>query len=167
MKELKGHWKKATNPKFLGAWDFEEGSTPVVKILKVTEEEVMNLDGKKEPCIIMYFEGCKPMILNKTNMKAISKSVGSAKFEDWLNQEVTLFTCQVKAFGDTVDAIRIKPTKPKKKVLPAITPERFAAAIEASKAGKYDAAKLVIQFTLTIDQAKEVNNLLNPKTPAK
>ena len=160
MEQLKGHWKKATNPKFLGSWDFEEGSTPVVKILKVTEEEVMNLDGKKEPCIIMYFEGCKPMILNKTNMKSISKSVGSAKFEDWINQEVTLFTCQVKAFGDTVDAIRIKPTKPKKKVLPAITPERFEAAIAASKAGKYDAAKLPIQFTLTKDQAEEVANVL-------
>jgi hypothetical protein len=162
MKQLTGHWKRATGAKFLGAWDFEEGSTPVVKIEKVTEEEVMNLDGKKEPCIIMYFEGCKPMILNKTNMKSISKSVGSAKFEDWLGNEVTLFTCQVKAFGDTVDAIRIKPTKPKKKVLPAITPERFAAAIEASKAGTYDITKLAVQFTLTKEQSKEVVNVLNP-----
>ena len=159
MKELTGHWKKATNPKFLGAWDLEDGSTPVVKIQKVTEEEVMNLDGKKEPCIIMYFEGCKPMILNKTNIKSISKSVGSSKFEDWIGNEVTLFTCQVKAFGDTVDAIRIKPTKPKSKAKPVITPERFAAAIEAAKAGKYDAAKLPIQFELNTHQVKALNEL--------
>jgi len=163
MKELTGHWKKSTNPKFLGAWDLEEGSTPVVTIEKIVEEEVMNLDGKKEPCIIAYFKGLKPMILNKTNMKAISKSVGSPKFEDWIGSDVTLFACQVKAFGDVVDALRIKPTKPKAKVKPAITPERFAAAIEAAKNGKYDAAKLPIQFNLTKEQTEVLNELSKAK----
>ena len=163
MKELTGHWKKATNPKFLGAWDFEPKEERVVKFAKVQQEEVMNLDGKKEPCIVAYFEGLKPMILNKTNMKAITKATGTAFIEEWIGNEVTLFTCQVKAFGDVVDAIRVKPTKPKPKAKPVITPERFAAAIEAAKSGKYDAAKLPVQFELSAEQLKTLNELNKAK----
>ena len=111
MENTKTHWKKLTDPKYLGAWDFEPKEERVVQFEKVQQEEVMNLDGKKEPCIIAYFKGLKPMILNKTNMKAITKSTGTAFIEEWNGKEVTLFTCQVKAFGDVVDAIRIKPTK--------------------------------------------------------
>ena len=59
----------------------------------------------------------------------------------------------MKAFGDVVDAVRIKPTKPKAvQTRPAIDAERFLKACAAVKSGNYEAEKLRKQYKLTADQ---------------
>lgn len=153
--ENKTHWKKLTNPNYLGAWDFEPKEEKVLEIKSITQEDVMNLDGKNESCVLAHFDGFKPMILNKTNMKAIQKVTGSPMIEDWPGNRVTLFTAQVRAFGDVVDAVRIRPTKPKaapKK--PEITAESFLKAIAAVKSGKYQAEQVRAKYRLNADQEK-------------
>ena len=67
------HWKKLTNPNYLGAYSIENGQDLILTIKYVQEEKVIGTDGKKDDCVVCYFvENAKPMILNATNMKTIT-----------------------------------------------------------------------------------------------
>lgn len=111
----KTHYKKMRNPNFLGSWDLPMGKDLVVTIKGVKNEEVFNpSDNGKEICLVMALEGgYKPLILNSTNCKSITKAVGSPYVEDWTGKKISLYTKKVKAFGDTVDAIRVREYAPK------------------------------------------------------
>ena len=69
---MKTHWKKLTNPEFLGSWDFSEGEERVLTIKKVIQGEVVGEGGKKDQCVVAHFTEGLPMVLNATNMKAIT-----------------------------------------------------------------------------------------------
>lgn len=115
MSETKTHWKKLTNPNYIGSHDFQPGQELTVTIEKVSNEVVKCFDGKsvkEESCIIAHIKGAKkPLILNKTNCKIISKNLGSEYIEEWAGKSITLYVAKVRAFGENVDAIRIKNTK--------------------------------------------------------
>jgi hypothetical protein len=53
------------------------------------------------------------MILNKTNCKTITKVYKTPYIEDWANRKIQIYVEQVKAFGDIVEALRIKKLIPK------------------------------------------------------
>ena len=55
------------------------------------------------------------MILNATNSKAISKMYGPY-IEDWVNKEITLYAEKIKAFGEYMEALRVRPIAPQKKI---------------------------------------------------
>lgn len=64
----------------------------------------------------MYFEeaGIKPMILNVARSKAIEKVAGSPELEDWPGVKIQLYIEHgIKAFGDIVNAVRVRPFKPR------------------------------------------------------
>lgn len=113
------HWKKLTNPDYLGAYSvLDAGHDLVLTIKSVAEELVTGADGKKEQCVVArFYEPEKPMILNKTNMKAIEKLYGTPFIEEWTGKKIQVYSARVKAFGDTVDALRIRPTVPKSPVI--------------------------------------------------
>ena len=104
------HWKKLTNPNYLGAYAFEQGEEKTGTIDHVVSESVMNADGKSEECIVAHFKekDLKPLILNKTNCKTISKLYNTPYIENWAGKKITLCVKQVKAFGDITDAVRVK-----------------------------------------------------------
>lgn len=118
----KTHWKKLKNPDYLGSWDFQPGEERVEKIKSVGAETVDN--GKtKDECLVCRFHGkTKPLILNTTNSKAISKVAGSDYIEDWKDLHITLFTTRISAFGEEMDAVRVRKIKPVIK-LPELTPD--------------------------------------------
>lgn len=106
------HWKKLTNPNYIGAHDFQPGQEIKVTIESVTKAMVKNQDGKEESCIVAKLKGAqKPLILNKTNCKLITKVVGSPYIEQWSGHSIILYVAKVKAFGDVVDAVRVKNQK--------------------------------------------------------
>jgi len=108
------HWKKLYNPEFLGAYSLEPGKDLVVTIKSVTSEKVTGADGKKEECMVMRFvEPQKPMILNATNAKAIQKLYKTPLIEEWAGKKIQLFVDKVKAFGEVVEALRIRNYVPK------------------------------------------------------
>ena len=108
------HWKKLTNPDYLGAYALDEGQELILTISYVREETVTGPDGKKEDCTVMHFaEKVKPMILNVTNAKTISKIYETPYIENWAGKKIQIYVAQVKAFGDLVDALRIRPFIPK------------------------------------------------------
>lgn len=112
----KTHWKKLENPDFIGAYTLEEGKDFIVTIDIVKRTMVTGIGGKKEECTVAYLKGQKPFILNRTNMKTISKIYGTPYIEDWAGKQITLYVARVKAFGeDDVEALRVRPEKPSKK----------------------------------------------------
>lgn len=121
METTKTHWKKLTNPDYIGAYALAPKEERNVQIVKVVREIVTGPEGKKEECTVAHLKGEKPFILNTTNQKTISKILDSPYIEDWAGKWITLYTSKVKAFGDTVDALRVKPVAPVVK-LPDLTP---------------------------------------------
>lgn len=109
------HWKKLHNPDYLGAYAIEPGTEPIYTIASVGEESVTGSDGKKETCMVIRFKeaGIKPMILNATNAKTINKIYDTPYIEQWVGKPIQLYVARVKAFGDTTDALRIRPVAPK------------------------------------------------------
>lgn len=104
------HWKKLTNPNYLGAYAFDEGEEKTVTIDRVTEESVIGTDGRESGCMVLHFkeQDVKPMILNRTNAKTIEKLADSPYIESWEGLRIILCVRTVSAFGSEVEAVRVK-----------------------------------------------------------
>ena len=111
------HWRKLHNPDYLGSYALEPGKDMVVTIKNTGNEMVVGADGKKEECMVMHFEGgVKPMIVNSTNAKAITKVLKTPYIEKWSGSKIQLFSDRIKAFGEIVDALRVRPFMPKEEI---------------------------------------------------
>ncbi len=115
---MKTNWKKLINPDYLGAYSLDDGEGKyrdiTATIRQVRVEQVTGPDGKKENCPVAHFvENIKPMILNVTNMKTLEKLFHSKYIEDWSGRRVQIGVESVRAFGDVVDALRIRRTLPR------------------------------------------------------
>lgn len=111
----KTHWKKVvSDPNYLGEADFGEGEEKVATIAMVNREEtIQTAEGKSKKAVVHFQEQLKPMILNVARSKAIEKVAGSPYFEDWPGVKVQLYIEHgIKAFGDVVAAVRVRPKKP-------------------------------------------------------
>lgn len=112
---MKTHWKKAvSDPNFLGEADFQEGEEKVATIDRVAASvEIATAEGKSSKAVVYFREQIKPLILNVTNSKAITKVSGSPYFEDWSGTAIQLYIDpHVRAFGEIVAAVRVRPRKP-------------------------------------------------------
>lgn len=114
------HWKKLTNPDYLGAYSLENGEDLTLTISYVRVEKVTGPDGKREDLPVAHFSETKvgnseikPMILNTTNMKRIAQLYNTPYIENWAGKKITIYIEQVSAFGSIVDALRIRPIVPK------------------------------------------------------
>lgn len=150
------HWKKLTNPDYLGAYDFEIGEERIVTVKDVKRELITGADGKKEECTIMYFEEkCKPMIMNVTNQKAITKLAETPYIEQWVGKSFKIIVSRIKAFGEFVDALRIKSEKvvKQKPVLEINTPNfvNCKKAIQEKKA-TIEQVKAKYQMSDTVER---------------
>lgn len=121
MAEKLTHWKKTQNPDYLGSWAINPGEEPVLTITAAATEKVVGSDGKKEECLVIRYRekiGPGKMIVNSTNAKSITKVAGTPYIERWTGVQIQVYVERVKAFGDVVDAIRVREFKPK--VAPAV-----------------------------------------------
>lgn len=108
------HWKKLTNPNYLGVYALEDKKDIIVTIKSVKREMVTGEGGKKEECTVAYFtENVKPMILNATNSKTITKIYGTPYIEEWTNKKIQIYADMVSVKGEMVEALRIRAYEPK------------------------------------------------------
>lgn len=142
---MKTHWKKLTNPDYLGAYSVPEGKDMIVKIISVSREIVKGSDGKGQECTVAQLVNAKPFIINKTNAKTITKVANSPYIEDWEGLRIQLYVAKVRAFGDTVEALRVRNSKPAPPSLPELQPGHK----------KWDASIKFILKGGTIDELKE------------
>lgn len=119
MTATKTHWKTIVPNDYTGAYAMPpDGSDIVLTIVAVRQEKVPGADGKKQDCIVLHFkEDSKPMILNRTNAKTITKLYNSPYVEVWLGKQIQIYTATVKAYGDTTVGLRIRDYKPVDKSL--------------------------------------------------
>jgi hypothetical protein len=152
----KTHWKKHFNPNYLGSYSLEPGQELVATIIELKDEEVTSPDGNKEVLPVLYLKDQKPMILNKTNAKAIAKVCGSDYVEEWPGNKIQIYSAPVKAFGQVTQALRVRTTAPKKEKL---TAERFTKMVKAIEANQYDKLTALETFDLTPEQIKKIQSL--------
>lgn len=114
MAEHLTHWKKLTNPDYIGAYEvLTVGHDLVLTIKSIKNEMVTGEGGKKEECTVAHFaEPVKPMILNKTNLKSIQNLYEDPFIEHWIGKKIQIFAAKVKFGKETVDGLRIRPTIP-------------------------------------------------------
>lgn len=156
---MQTHWKKLTNPLYVGAYDFAPGEERTLTIKSVKREMVAGPDGKKEECTVIDFTDGKPMICNTTNAKAITKAHGTPFIEEWGGKAITIYVAKVKAFGEVVDALRVRPIAPRagKPVLTLIDP-KYPAVEKFMREGG-DIEKVRIQFELSAEIETTLNQL--------
>lgn len=167
--DKKTHWKKLTNPNYLGAYSLEPGKDMILTIEKVVREQVEGEGGKKEECTVAYFkEPQKPMILNKTNCKTITKVHGTPYIEDWSGKQIQLYAANVKAFGETVEALRIRNIIPKQQQKPELNPQhpKWEGAIKSLQSGNTTIEDIKRVYSLTAQNEKTLCESLKSEEAA-
>lgn len=105
------HWKKLTNPNYIGSEILQPGQELPLTIEKIVKEQVKTAEGAQE-CIVAYFKGGqKGMILNKTNCKIITKVLDTPYVEEWIGKSITIYAAKIRAFGENIEALRVKGGK--------------------------------------------------------
>ncbi len=60
----------------------------ILTISGIKQETVVTLEGKNPETVIRFKEAQKPMILNVTNAKIITKLYDSPFIEDWIDKKI-------------------------------------------------------------------------------
>jgi len=150
------HWKKTFNPDYIGAYILAPGEERTVTITKVVNEQVVGNNGKKEECTVAYLKDEKPFILNRTNCKIISKIYGTPYIEEWEGKAITIYAAKVNAFGEEVEALRVRQKAPIPAKLPDFNPAhpKWDAAKKALKDGNTTIEQIKKAFTLSNENEK-------------
>ena len=144
------HWRNEFPSNFFGSHLMPaNGEDLIVKIKGCGPENLTTTDGSSKRSLVLHFEGdILPLVLNKTNARQIAKLLKENDYTKWAGHRIQLYVDhKVKAFGEIVDGIRIRPKLPeavtvkcamcKKEVKPAynMTPSELVA-YTAKKYGK-------------------------------
>lgn len=159
------NWRKlfeqAGQQPYLGHWDLEvngkfEPKEVVIEKFYVGE---FNTAGGKEMKVFANITGYKkPMVVNKKNMKRLSKVFGSDSYDDYVGKPVVLTVEKDYSAMDKemVDCLRFSTRPLTKKELPVMTDVEFAKAKANVEAGKTSIEKLEALRKLTPEQKNEL-----------
>lgn len=131
---------------YLEGLHFFNKKDQVVTIKNVTSAKLPDFQGNDKNKEVVYFqETDKGLVLNKTNVKMLVKLLGR-ETDEWRGKKIKIGHEWVKAFGDTVHAVRIrdeqlnngKPDKPTngkkpKQVQPQSDPIEIALLVEVNE----------------------------------
>lgn len=116
--------------KYLKAEDLGD-EEPIVTIERVVMETLESKDRGKQEKPVAYFKGLeKGLVINKTNWSIIARIHGDES-DDWIGKQITLFSMDVEAFGEMVNAIRVKP--PRKPVAPKVEGVKTGTEVAADQ----------------------------------
>lgn len=155
---MKTHYKKLRNPDYLGSWDLMDvnGQTKniTVTIKEIKKQMIHDGKGGQSECIVLFFNECKPMIMNATNLKVTAKVMTSNYVEDWIGKKIEIGTDKVKAFGEIYDALRIA------KISLDLNPmhPKWNGAKKAIKDQTVTIDQIKKQYTITIENEKLLCN---------
>ena len=125
--ETDKHWRICfKNSHYLASVDITE---PMVFTIASAEQEKDQNKRTKEDFLVIYFEEkflredelLKPMVVNVTNSKAISKVAGSHFYNRWAGVKITLF-CQenIRLKGEVTQGIRVSDIPPRSQQKPTL-----------------------------------------------
>ena len=147
----------------LGAVDLEDliesGKDLIFTIKHVKQELNTKVAGKRIDANIAYFvEDIKPLVLNATNARIISRFAKSTHVEKWNNITIELYIDHNVNFkGTIVDGVRIKQRQPNVvKKLHTINDEGFTKLLAAVEAGSYTYADAIKTYSFNESQTKDL-----------
>lgn len=113
------HWKKLENPDYLGAYAFGQGEDMIVTVRGFERRMVTGADAhREEKTVLLFDENVKPLVLNVTNAKRISKMFRTSYIEQWIGRRIQLYVDpNVKAFGEICEGVRVRPDPPREEAL--------------------------------------------------
>lgn len=103
-------WEKIIDPNFINAELIGEvGDERTVTIADIDFKEAFDpRTQSKSQKQTLFFEECKPMILNKTNAKQLKKMFKSDTPSDIVGKKITLYVVSLNVAGKQTTGIRIK-----------------------------------------------------------
>ena len=115
------HWKKFFDYRFISAEELD-GKEVILTISGVTTDEVYSQSAraKEKKAALKFKETDKMVILNATHARTITPILGTPQVEQWTGKRICLYPVAIQAFGQNVEAIRIKK-------VPASAPATTAA----------------------------------------
>jgi hypothetical protein len=122
------HFKKFFNYKFISAEELD-GKEVILTIKGIHKDEAYSQkkQAKESVPALEFKETEKMIILNVTNARKISEILGSPQVENWTGKRICLYPVAIQAFGQNVEAIRIKKVPAS---APATTPPPQLKQIE-------------------------------------
>ena len=164
----KTHFRKAFDSPYLSSADIVEATVLTVRCVKLEPDKTKKT---KDLFNTAYFveneirqgEKLKPMILNATNSKTMSKLTGKPYIDDWNNVQVTVYVDPNVKFGkEVMEGLRISPMAPARRTL---NPAQAGAWANAKAAfirdGNLDAV------LARIDMSQEHQDLLKQECAQK
>ena len=123
------HWRNEFTSNYLGSQHFLDGKDKVLTISNVKAEDLMTTDGSSKHSLVCYWkEDQLPMVLNKTNARQIAKLLKENDYTKWTGNRIQIYVDHaVKAFGETVDGLRIRKKLPEDKQIPCEECGQFIA----------------------------------------
>ena len=123
MKPLSGKERLVRDAEYLGAFDIEPGTEPVLTIKAIYCGDVTLGQGRRERKNLLVFEEesvpgigvVRPMILNTSNWKTLRKVYGDTTAEVLVGKKIQLYivhNVRNPGSGDKVDGIRIREKAP-------------------------------------------------------
>ena len=109
-KEITGAITKHMDRRFLSSLDLIGMGVvelTVDRVEKVDKLEYLNGNSNDNVILLYFVETDKPLALCATNVKAIIRVMQTSKASDWKGKKIKLQAEKVKAFGKTVDAVRV------------------------------------------------------------
>ena len=133
----KTHWKQLQNNDWIGAYALQDGQDLTLTIDKAMQEQVTGNNGKREMCLTVHWleRDYKPMIVNRTNAKTITKVTGSPYIEDWHGKAITLYVDTTRLGGDIVECLRVRPYAPRQTTATRAAAEPSATELVCEKCG--------------------------------
>jgi len=152
------HWKKKlADVNWIGTHILPDGKDIIVTLLSVQWMEKLKVMGQNKDSFIASFATNthfdKPMLLNKTNLKRITKITGTPNIENWTNLNIPVILCQEmdKAIGGGQDwALRIKQYNPPVLLLGSENFNKCKAAIK----GGHKLSEIKLKYLVTPEVEK-------------
>jgi len=103
------HWRKYYDYKFICAEELDSKEV-ILTITGIDKEEVYSPTKreKEQRPALKFKETPKMVILNATNARSITTILGTPQVEQWVGKRICLYPVAIQAFGQNVEAIRIK-----------------------------------------------------------
>jgi len=97
--------EEAFPSKFMKSADAK--TKPIIATISHMEMELVGQGNEQKQKPVLYLEGEKPMVLNRTNFEALEDAFGDS--DDWPGHKIKVRCERTKFQGKTVDGLRIDP----------------------------------------------------------
>lgn len=159
------HWKNLfpNKSQLLGSHNLNTGEELVATIVGVSVEEIKDQNGKAERVPVLKFEKAPPMVLNITNTRTIASLYGE-RYDQWQGRSIQLFSTTVKAFGEEMTALRVRPVIPSNDIDTTSHEARLRACTTMEDLKKVFMGlpnNIKVSLTAVKDEVKEAINASN------